>query len=152
MGDSLVRIRAEPLHTVQALEPDSHLEESWLCCALGILCPYCPSWPSSTKAGSGIQLCLHSRLSIAVAPRKASRKLQLPPPSFFFSSAHAKTESCQNRCVPESENCNWQGPCGSSAYNNFPVYLFIYISLQLVIGGFLIFIFPSAFWKAGSEM
>lgn len=118
MSNSLARIRTEHLHMVQgemlpvALGTESHLEESWLCCALDILCPYCPSWPSSTIAGSGIQLCLHSSLSIAVAPRQASRKLQLSPPSFFFSSAHAKTESCQNRCMPESKNCNWQGPCG----------------------------------------
>lgn len=74
MNDSLVKIRTELLHIVQgemlpkALGPDSHLKESWLCCVLDILCPYCPSWPSSTPAGSGIQLCLHSSLSIAVTP------------------------------------------------------------------------------------
>lgn len=65
---SLVKITTEPLHTVggQALPvvlgPASHLEESRLCCGLGVLHPYRPSWPSSTAAGSGIQLCLHPSL------------------------------------------------------------------------------------------
>lgn len=57
-----------------------------VCCALGIPCPSCASWPSSTTVGSGIQLCLHSSLSVAVTPQRASRELQLPPPFFLFLS------------------------------------------------------------------
>lgn len=130
MSDSLVKIRTEPLHIVQgemlpvALTPQG---------VMALLCTGHPvsllsSWPPSTKVGSGIQLCLHSSLSIAVTPRQASRELQLPAPSFFFSSAHAYTESCQNRCTPESKICNWQGPCGSQIYNNFPVNFFFFTS------------------------
>lgn len=65
---SLVKITREPLHTVRGqvlpvvLGPASHLEESRLCCALDVLHPYRPSWPSSTAAGSGIQLRLDPSL------------------------------------------------------------------------------------------
>lgn len=50
---------------------------------------------------------------ITVTLPQVSCELQLPPPSFFCSSAHANTESCQNRYMPESKNYNWQGPCDS---------------------------------------
>lgn len=52
-------------------------------------------------------------VAIALTLPQVSRELQLLLPSLFSASAHANTESCQNRYTPEYKNCNWQGPCDS---------------------------------------
>lgn len=84
-------------------------------------------------------------VAIAVTLPPVSCELQLLPPSLFSSSAHANTESCQNRHMPESKIAAGKEHVILRGYNGFSVYLFIYISLWLVISGFLIFIFPSTF-------